>query len=119
MLTSIDRMRHAQIWDLLGEYADIRGHLEETFHSLCSLKMSLELEMNDLSDELDDLQEELNNVSLKLFRFKGPAPEELQDEDPFPSGLTPDGPDIPDDQLLFFEDGSRAESPFPWDEDHE
>lgn len=119
MLTAIDKMRHAQIWDLLSEYAAIREHLEDTFHSMCSLRMSFELELNDLSDDLDSLQEELSDVSLKLFRFKGHAPDDTDADATSSIGSTSDGPAGPDDQLLFFEDNSQDEdeSPFPWEED--
>ena len=51
MLSSIDRMRHAQIWDLLDQYAGIREHLEDLLYSMQMLQSLLESELDDLSDE--------------------------------------------------------------------
>ena len=34
MFSSIERIRHAQIWSLLDQYADIREHLEDIFYAL-------------------------------------------------------------------------------------
>ena len=116
MLSAIDKMRHSQIWDLLGEYADIREHLEELFHSLCRLQMLLDSELDDLSDELDDLQETLDSCSLKLFRFKNPGSVSTEDESPFPQNRISGGPDVPDDDLLFVESNSQDEGSLPWDE---
>ena len=109
MLSAIDRMRHAQIWNLLYEYADIRDQLEDLFNSLHVLQQSIEVELDDLSTEFDDLQERMNSVSGKLFRFKNPepqAPEEL----PFDACLR----ELPEEEFPFFPD-PEDEVPCPWE----
>lgn len=116
MLSAIDKMRHSQIWDLLGEYADIREHLEDLFHSLCMIQSSLEAELNDISDEFDDLQEELNSCSLKLFRFKNPGSVLQEEESPFPLSSVHAGPEDPEDDLLFFDSSPQGEDQFPWED---
>jgi len=117
MLSAIDKMRHSQIWDLLGEYADIREHLEDLFHSLCMIQSLLEAELNDISDEFDDLQEELNSCSLKLFRFKNPASALREEESPFPLNSIHSGPETPEDDLLFFDSGGpQGEGQLPWED---
>ena len=116
MLSAIDKMRQSQIWDLLGEYADIREHLEELFHSLCLVQSLLEAELNDISDEFDDLQEELNNCSLKLFRFKNPASVLQEEESPFPLSSVHAGPEGPEDDLLFSGSSPQGEDLFPWED---
>ena len=116
MLSAIDKMRHSQIWDLLGEYADIREHLEDLFHSLCMVQSSLEAELNDISDEFDDLQEELNSCSLKLFRFKNPGSVLQEEESPFPVNSMHGGSESPEDDLLFFDSSPQGEDQFPWED---
>ena len=115
MLSSIDRMRHSQIWNLLDQYADIRDHLEDVLYAMQMLQSQLASDIDDLSVDFDDLTEELNNCSKNLIRFKSAPdhpvqewPEEPEaeeglpfpddDEEPFPVFTEPD-----DTQL------------FPWD----
>ena len=114
MLSSIDRMRHSQIWDLLDTYADIREHLEDILYSMQMLQSQMVSDLEDLSVDFDDMAEEIGNCSKSLIRFKTapepPVPECLpepgqaeklpfpDDDDPFPFSQETD-----DDQL------------FPWD----
>ena len=115
MLSSIDRMRHSQIWNLLDQYADIRDHLEDVLYAMQMLQSQLASDIDDLSVDFDDLTEELNNCSKNLIRFKTapdhpeqecskkPEPEKelpFPDNDVEPFSVFPE----PDDTQLF-----------PWD----
>lgn len=114
MLSSIDRMRHSQIWNLLDQYADIRDHLEDVLYAMQMLQSQLASDIEDLSVDFDDLTEELNNCSKNLIRFKT-APDhprqecsqktEPEEELPFPDYDEPFPvfPEPDDTQL------------FPWD----
>ena len=110
MLSAIDRMRHAQIWNLLYEYADIRDQLEDLFNSLHLLQQSIEVELDDLSEEFDDLQERMNSVSGKLFRFKNPEPQDPE-ELPFDTRLR----ELPEEEFPFYPD-PEDEIPFQWED---
>lgn len=113
MLSSIDRMRHAQIWDLFDQYADIRDHLEDLLYSMQMLQSQLTSDLDDLSDDFDDLTEALIKCSKNLIRFKivpdpplgddqaGPA---VSEQLPFPN----EDATFP----FFLEEDAQ---PFPWD----
>ena len=114
MISSIDHMRHAQIWDLLDQYADIRDHLEDLLYSMQMLQSQLISDLDDLSDDFDDLTEALSKCSKTLIRFKTvPDP---PDED----SLGKSGPEVdlpfPDDDkpFPFFPETDDSE-PLPWD----
>lgn len=112
MLSSIDRMRHAQIWDLLYEYADIREQLESIFESLCILHNSIETELEDISEDFDSLQESLNDTSRRLYRFRrAPDPPNSQ-ETPFE-----DSADDSAQSVIPFLDDPDPEPPVLWGPD--
>lgn len=113
MLSSIDRIRHDQIWDLLHEYADIRDQLEALFDALHLLQQSLEVELEDLSEDFDDLQERLNRTAMHLFRFKvTPNDTEPVRELPFETTQTePEDPPFP------FLNDPQPEPPVSWSPD--
>ena len=67
-----DKTRHADIWNLLYEYADIRDELEDTLTSFQQLHKEIEYAMEDITDELESLQEHLSKCSGKLMRFRNP-----------------------------------------------
>ena len=110
MLSAIDKVRHAQIWNLLYEYGDIRDQLEDLFNSLHLLQQSIEVELDDLSEEFDDLQERLTSVSGKLFLFKNPEPREPE-ELPFDTCLR----ELPEEEFPFCSD-QEDEIPFMVDD---
>ena len=98
MLSSIDRMRHSQIWSLLDQYADIRDHLEDVLYAMQMLQSQLVSDLDDLSADFDDLTQELNNCSKSLIRFKAapdhpvqecPKKPEPVEELPFPDDEQP------------------------------
>lgn len=66
----IQSLQHAEIWELLNEYADIRDELEDTFDSFHYLKADIETAMDDIADELNQLQEHLNTCSARLMRLR-------------------------------------------------
>lgn len=68
--TRKQNLQHAEIWDLLTEYADIRDELEDTLDSFSYLKADIELALEDITDELNQLQEHLNTCSARLKRFR-------------------------------------------------
>ena len=67
-----DKNRHADIWNLLYEYADIRDELEDALLSFRELHAEIEYAMEDITDELESLQEHLTKCSGKLMRFRNP-----------------------------------------------
>ena len=67
--------QHAQIWELLNEYADIRDELEDTLSSFQELRSELETALEDVSEELDGLACHLAECSSHLFRFRKTKPE--------------------------------------------
>lgn len=67
-----DKTRHADIWNLLYEYADIRDELEDTLISFQQLHQEIEYAMEDITDELESLQEHLSKCNGKLIRFRNP-----------------------------------------------
>lgn len=67
-----DKNRHADIWNLLYEYADIRDELEDALLSFRELHAEIEYAMEDISDELENLQEHLAKCSERLMRFRNP-----------------------------------------------
>lgn len=111
MLSTMDQMRHAQIWDLLGKYADIRDQLEDLFHSLRFLQQNIEMELEDLSDDFDELQECITETSKKLCRFKTGPYNYGDDEAPSssPSGIVPSS-----DEAFSFPMDAEEKDPFPW-----
>jgi len=109
MLSTIDQMRHAQIWDLLGKYADIRDQLEDLFNSLRFLQQNIEMELEALSNDFDELQECITETSKKLCRFKSGPVNCVDDEDPASSRAA----SSPDEALPFSMD-AEEEDPFPW-----
>lgn len=72
-----DKARHADIWNLLYEYADIRDELEDTLTSFQQLYQEIEYAMEDITDELERLQEHLTRCSGKLTRFRNPNHDHL------------------------------------------
>ena len=66
-------IRHAQIWDLLYTYADIRDSLEDALLSFRELYAEIEYAMSDITDELEALQGRPDECSGKLRRFKNPG----------------------------------------------
>lgn len=66
-------IRHAQIWDLLYTYADIRDSLEDTLLSFQELHAEIEYTMEEITEELESLRERLDACSGKLMRFKDPG----------------------------------------------
>lgn len=66
-------IRHAQIWDLLNTYADIRDGLEDALLSFQELHADIEYAMEGITEELETLQEHLDACSGKLMRFKNPG----------------------------------------------
>lgn len=114
MLSSIDRMRHLQIWSLLDQYADIREHLEDILYSLQMLQSQLVSDLDDLSADFDDLTQELNNCSKSLIRFK--TVPDLPDEDfPGKSGPEVELPFPDDDGPFPFFPETDDSDPLPWD----
>lgn len=113
MLSSIDRIRHSQIWDLLDQYADIREHLEDILYSMQMLQSQMLSDLEDLSDDFDDLTEEIGNCSKKLIRFKtspDPSASEYPPElDPSQEIHVPDN----DEPCPFFSESDDTPS-FPW-----
>lgn len=93
MLSSIDRMRHSQIWDLLNRYADIREHLEDILSSMQMIQSQMLSDLNDLSADFDDLAGEISSCSQSLVRFQ-----------------TAPGPSVPE---FPSEPGQAEELPFP------
>lgn len=100
MPSSIDRIRHAQIWDLLDQYADIRDQLEDVLSSMQVLQFQFAADLEDLSADFDDLSAQIARCSHSLIRFRtapGPSagdrpfethPEKVpfpDDDEPFPS----------------------------------
>ena len=67
-----DKSRHADIWNLLYEYADIRDELEDALLSFGELHAEIEYAMEDITDELENLQEHLAKCSERLIRFRNP-----------------------------------------------
>lgn len=67
-----DKSRHADIWNLLYEYADIRDELEDALLSFRELHAEIEYAMEDITDELENLQEHLAKCSERLIRFRNP-----------------------------------------------
>ena len=65
-----DKNRHADLWNLLYEYADIRDELEDALLSFRELHAEIEYAMEDITDELENLQEHLTKCSGKLMRFR-------------------------------------------------
>jgi len=114
MLSPIDRMRHAQIWSLLDQYADIREHLEDVFYALQMLQSQLVSDLNDLSADFDDLAQELNNCSKSLIRFKT-APDPPDEDSPGKSGPEVELPFPDDDKPFPFFPETDDSDPFPWD----
>lgn len=114
MLSSIDRMRHSQIWSLLDQYADIREHLEDILYALQMLQSQLVSDLGELSDDFDDLTEEFNNCSKSLIRFKT-APD-LPDEDfTATSGPEVELPSPDDDEPFPFFPEKDGRELLPWD----
>lgn len=118
MLSSIDRMRHSQIWDLLGQYADIRDHLEDVLYTLQMLQSQLVSDLDGLSDDFDDLTEEIDSCSKNLIRFrKAPDP---PDDDFTARSSTEEGLPFLDDGGPFpIFPGTDDSGPFPWDRTEE
>lgn len=67
--------QHAQIWELLNEYADIRDELEDALASFQELKAELETALEDVSQELDEILSHLAECSNHLIRFRKTKPE--------------------------------------------
>ena len=67
-----DKNRHADIWNLLYEYADIRDELEDTLTSIRLLHEEMECAMVDITEELEHLHEHLAKCSERLIRFRNP-----------------------------------------------
>ena len=67
-----DKNRHADIWELLYEYADIRDELEDTLASFRLLHEEMECAMVDITEELELLHEHLAKCSERLIRFRNP-----------------------------------------------
>lgn len=65
-------IRHAQIWELLNTYADIRDGLEDALLSFQVLYADIEYAMEEITGELEDLQERLDACSGRLKRFRSP-----------------------------------------------
>lgn len=99
MLSSIDRMRHSQIWDLLNQYADIREHLEDILSSMQMIQSQMLSDLNDLSVDFDDLAAEIGSCSKSLIRFQT-APDPPVPAYPPEPGQTEELP-FPDDDEPF------------------
>ena len=110
MLSSIDQMRHAQIWNLLYEYAEIRDQLEDLFHSIHFPQQNIEMELEDLSEDFDDLQERLNRASNHLCLFRNPGSQEPE-ELPLDSFLR----ELPEEDFPLCPD-TEEDLPFPWED---
>ena len=67
-----DKIRHADIWNLLYEYADIRDELEDTLTSFRLLHEEMECAMIDITEELEQLHGHLARCSGRLIRFRDP-----------------------------------------------
>lgn len=94
MSSSVDRIRHAQIWDLLGQYADIRDQLEDVLSSMQVLQAQFISDLEDLSVDFDELSAQITRCSHSLIRFRtAPAPS-AGDR---PLGIYPEGFPFPDD----------------------
>ena len=72
MMDKQDKNRHADIWNLLYEYADIRDELEDTLTSIRLLHEEMECAMVDITDQLEQLYGHLAKCSEKLVRFRSP-----------------------------------------------
>ena len=72
MLDRQKDIRHAQIWDLLYTYADIRDGLEDALLSFQELHAEIEYAMEGITEELESLQERLDECSGRLKRFRSP-----------------------------------------------
>ena len=114
MLSSIDRMRHAQIWDLLDQYADIRDHLEDILYSMQMLQSQLTSDLEDLSDDFGDLTEELSKCSKNLIRFKTVPDPPLRDDQACPAATQQLPFPNENDPFPFFPDEEDTQL-FPWD----
>ena len=114
MLSSIDRMRHSQIWSLLDRYADIRDHLEDIFYALQMLQSQLVSDLDDLSADLDGLTQELNSCSKSLIRFKT-VPDPPVEDFPVNSDLKEELPFADEDEPFPFFPETDDSGPFPWD----
>ena len=67
-----DKIRHADIWNLLYEYAGIRDELEDTLTSIRLLHEEMECAMIDITEELEQLHGHLAKCSGRLIRFQDP-----------------------------------------------
>lgn len=67
-----DKIWHADIWNLLYEYADIRDELEDTLTSIRLLYEEMECAMVDITEQLEQLYEHLAKCSGRLIRFRNP-----------------------------------------------
>lgn len=114
MLSSIDRMRHSQIWDLLDQYADIREHLEDLLYSMQMLQSQMVSDLEDLSVDFDDLAEEIGKCSKYLIRFKA-APDPSLPEAAPGSGQIQELPFPDDDEPFEFILETDDTQLFPWD----
>lgn len=72
MIDEKDKIWHADIWNLLYEYADIRDELEDTLTSIRLLHEEMECAMVDITDQLEQLYGHLAECSGKLIRFRRP-----------------------------------------------
>ena len=72
MMDKQNKIWHADIWDMLYEYADIRDELEDTLTSIRLLHEEMECAMVDITEELEHLHEHLAKCSGKLMRFRKP-----------------------------------------------
>lgn len=114
MLSSTDRMRHSQIWDLLDRYADIREHLEDILYSMQMLQSQMASDLEDISVDFDDLAEEIGDCSKSLIRFKTASDLPLP-KDPPKSGQTPELPFPDGDEPFGFIPKTDDTQLFPWD----
>ena len=114
MLSSIDRMRHSQIWSLLDQYADIRDHLEDVLYAMQMLQSQLVSDLDDLSADFDDLTQELNTCSKSLIRFKT-APDPPDEDFPGKSGPEVELPFPDDDEPFPFYPETDDRDLLPWD----
>lgn len=72
MMDKQDKNRHADIWNLLYEYADIRDELEDTLTSFRLLHEEMECAMVDITEQLEHLYGHLAKCSERLIRFQTP-----------------------------------------------
>lgn len=68
------------IWDLLGEYADIRDGLEDTLQSFQILHYEISCAMDDISDDIGELEGHLAKCRRRLMRFKRPKHHKYEDD---------------------------------------